>query len=402
MKWLQRSLAVLGILTLLLVLLAVSPYSYLIKGIRLTYLIGEKSANYLDWTNFDTREIHRDSSIRWEIPMSDNRMQTPLTKSLETMLEQTKSGSFLVFRNDSLVCERYMGALASNSDKPAMQLTNSFSMAKTITCLLMQKAIQEKIIPSWDEPVRKYLDWVGVLDKWGNPSIQTNPSWEQWADELTLRHLVTMTAGLDWDESYVSPFGITAKIYYGSDAEKTMKTIPVIREPGTHYQYQSGATQLLGLVLMKATGKSMSALMEDWIWKPLGMESDAKWQLDRAEGKELNYCCFDATARDFGRLGLLVLHHGKGIIDSAFLAKAQQPFKSPNYGHSFWLGEVDGIKFSYFQGLNGQYICLLPQYNMVVVRTGHGVFKGDSFPVFECVKTYVRESVKLFALPTSN
>jgi CubicO group peptidase (beta-lactamase class C family) len=397
MKLVQRILAVLGILAIAIGILAVSPYSYLIKGIRLTYLIGEKSANYLDWMDFDSRDVHNDTSTIWELAMAENRQTVPLNQRLESMLTETQSGSFLVFRNDTLVCERYLGALAASSETPEYQLSNSFSMAKTITCLLVQKAIQEKIIPSWDEPVRNYLDWVGVLDQSGNPSIQTNPKWESWADSLTLRHLVTMTAGLDWDESYVSPFGITAKIYYGSDAEKTMKTIPVIRKPGTHYQYQSGATQLLGLALSKATGKTISALTEEWLWKPLGMESSAKWQLDRANGKELNYCCFDATARDFGRLGLMVMHHGKSIIDSAFLAQAQQPYKSPNYGHSFWLGEVDGIKFSYYQGLNGQYICLLPQYNMVVVRTGHGVKKGNSFPVFDCVKTYVKEAVALFA-----
>ncbi len=397
MKLVQRILAVLGILAIAIGILAVSPYSYLIKGIRLTYLIGEKSANYLDWMDFDSRDVHNDTNKIWELAMAENRQTVPLNQRLESMLTETQSGAFLVFRNDTLVCERYLGALAASSETPEYQLSNSFSMAKTITCLLVQKAIQEKIIPSWDEPVRNYLDWVGVLDQSGNPSIQTNPKWESWADSLTLRHLVTMTAGLDWDESYVSPFGITAKIYYGSDAEKTMKTIPVIRKPGTHYQYQSGATQLLGLALSKATGKTISALTEEWLWKPLGMESSAKWQLDRANGKELNYCCFDATARDFGRLGLMVMHHGKSIIDSAFLAQAQQPYKSPNYGHSFWLGEVDGIKFSYYQGLNGQYICLLPQYNMVVVRTGHGVKKGNSFPVFDCVKTYVKEAVALFA-----
>ena len=104
MKWLQRILAVLGILALLLGLLAVSPYSYLIKGVRMTYLIGEKSANYLDWMKFDTRDIHRDSAKTWQIPLAENRMQVPLTKSLESMLEKTKSGSYLVFRNDSLVC----------------------------------------------------------------------------------------------------------------------------------------------------------------------------------------------------------------------------------------------------------------------------------------------------------
>jgi hypothetical protein len=102
----------------------------------------------------------------------------------------------------------------------------------------------------------------------------------------------------------------------------------------------------------------------------------------------------------------MVMHHGDGMIDSGFLAMAQRPFvsanhpeapRSLNYGHSFWLGEVDGVKFSYFQGLKGQYIVLIPSRGMVVVRTGNGIERNaDGGKVYACVKTYVSEAMKLF------
>lgn len=406
MKLLQRTLATFAVIFLLMGLVYISPYQYLIKGVKLTYLKGEKSANYLDWKYFDLHAIANDSNHIQELAVAENRFEVPLSKNVMAMLEKTHSGSFLVFRNDSLICERYMGALLEEASvdaegKAAQELagkmrTNSFSMAKTITFLIAQKAIQNGLIPSWDVPVRKYLPWVGVLDVKGNPAIQTNPQWELYAEKLTLRHLITMTAGLEWDESYVSPFGVTAKAYYGKDVESTMKRIPVVREPGTHFQYQSGATQLVGLVLIQATGKSMAELASEYLWKPLGMESPASWQLDRENGKELSYCCVDAIARDFGRLGLMVLHHGKGVIDSAFLMEAQKPFKADHYGHSFWIGEESGTKFTFFHGLNGQFIIIIPSQNMVVVRTGHGVSRSNEDPIFDCVRTYVKESVAMF------
>ena len=405
MKLLQRTLAVFSVVLLLVGLVYISPYQYLIKGVRLTYLKGEKSANYLDWKYFDLHGIANDSQHITPILMAENRFDVPLSEPLMKVLEQTHSGSFLVFRNDSLICERYMGALLEEAggaegkegqEMAAKMRSNSFSMAKTITYLIAQKAIQNGLIPSWDVPVRKYLPWVGMLDESGNPAAQTNPQWELYAEKLTLRHLITMTAGLEWDESYVSPFGITAKAYYGTDVESTMKRIPIVREPGTHYQYQSGATQLMGLVLIKATGKPLAELASEFLWKPLGMEMPASWQLDRENGKELSYCCVDAVARDFGRLGLMVLHNGKGVIDSAALVEAQKPFKADHYGHAFWIGEEAGIKFTYFNGLNGQYICMIPAYNMVIIRTGHGVLKGDKGPVFECIRTYVKEAVAQF------
>ena len=404
MKAFQRFLLVLGIAAVLLGVVWLSPYGYLIKGVKLTYLIGEKSANYLDYKGFETREVANDPSRVSQMVISQDAQSVELSAKLSEMLQRTKSGSYLVFRNDTLVCERYFEPVADSI------ITNSFSMAKTITCLMFQKAIEEGKVASWDEPVRKYLPWVGKASVEKGEAVNgvSPEQMEANAQALTLRHLITMSAGLLWNESYQSPLGITAKAYYGSDIEGTMREIPVVVKPGTQFEYQSGATQLLGLILEQVTGKHLAELASDWLWKPLGMEAPALWSLDKAEGRELNFCCFNARARDFGRLGLFVMHNGRSMegnqqVDSSFLSMARTPFASngkvltPYYGHSFWIGSVDGIDFQYFQGMKGQYIVLIPSKNMVVVRTGHGTVKAaDGGKVYDCVKTYVREAVQLF------
>lgn len=399
MKAFQRFLLVLGITAVLVGVVWLSPYGYLIKGLRMTYLIGEKSANYLDYKGFDKREVANDPERVSVLAVTEDAGTVELSSALREMLKRTNSGSFLVFRNDSLVCERYFEPVADTV------MTNSFSMAKTITCLLFQRAIEEGKIASWDEPVRKFLPWVGkaAVEKGEAVDGVSPDQMEANAAALTLRHLITMSAGLQWNESYQSPFGITAKAYYGSDIEATMREVLVVVMPGTQFEYQSGSTQLLGLVLEQVTGKHLSDLASDWLWKPLGMEAPAYWSLDKANGRELNFCCVNARSRDFGRLGLMVLHNGKGLVDSGFLAMARKPFEMggktlvPFYGHSFWLGSVDGVDFQFFNGLKGQYIVVIPSKNMVVVRTGHGVVKpADGGRIFDCVKLYVGEAVRMF------
>lgn len=383
MKKYKTLLIAIFCLVFLSVIVYLSPYKYLVKGISLTYLKGEKSANYLDWKDFDLRKIQNNPDKIYYLPSKTYAKTNGLDKKLLDMLTNTNSGSYIVIKNDTIVSEHYFNGISDSSQ------TNSFSMAKTITTLLVQKAIQDKIIASWDDKVIDYLPWLTG----------------EFAKDVTLRHLSTMTAGLDWDESYVSPFGVTAKAYYSNDVEGVLKQVAVTKKPDENFQYQSGATQLLGFVLKKAldkTGKykSVSEFAQVNLWNKIGAEYPAFWSLDADNGKELTYCCFDATARDFAKLGQLVLHHGKSawgesIIDSAFLEMAQQPYKSANYGHSFWIGEVDGIKFPYFQGLKGQYIAIVKNENAVIVRTGNGIDKSHGGPVFDCIKTYVSEGLKL-------
>jgi CubicO group peptidase (beta-lactamase class C family) len=398
-----------------------SPYKYLIKGIKLTYLQGTNSAHFTDWYGFDTRVIPNGSKVSTLPKSFDSRI--PLSDTLRNMLEETESGSYLVFRNDTLVYEEYFNGFTDTHH------LNSFSMAKTFTTLLVQKAIEIGYIPSWDVPVKKYLPWL------------SGP----FSDSVTLRHLSTMTAGLDWNENYVSPFSITARAYYTDDIEGVMRGLGIINKPGEKWQYQSGSTQLLTFVLREAlrtpaairtpierdtsfkttvrinelknevrssqnsnnqgTLKSYNSVSEfasEHFWGPLGMEAPALWSLDRKTGNELGFCCLNAVSRDFGRLGLWVLNHGKwgdATIDSAFLNLAAKPYKDNRYGHSFWISNETPVPFHYFQGLNGQYICIIPSYNMVVVRTGKHIkrMEGDNF-IFTCVRTYVSEAVRLFGV----
>jgi len=399
--------------------LSISPYKYLIKGIKLTYLQGTNSAHFTDWYGFDTRLIPNGSQVSDLYKVSDKNIQ--LSDTLRSVLEETESGSYLVFRNDTLVYEEYFNGFTDT------HRLNSFSMAKTVTTLMVQKAIELGYIQSWDEKVKSYLPWL------------TGP----FAEEVTLRNLSTMTAGLDWNENYISPFSITAQAYYSDDVEGIMRGLGIVEKPGEKWQYQSGSTQLLTFVLREALRSpkikvnkpiemdssfkttvqlnqlkneinsseiseyrdlkkynSVSEFASEQIWIPLGMEAPALWSLDRETGSELGFCCLNAVSRDFGRLGLWVLNHGKWAnarIDSSFLELASKGFKDKRYGHSFWVSSETPIPFYYFQGLNGQYICMIPSQNMVVVRTGKHIkrMENDNL-IFTCVKTYVSEAVRLF------
>lgn len=353
--------------------LYISPYRYLLRGIRLTYLQGRTSANLFDKTDFSLRPV-KSGAAQLPLPQAADFNKTTWSSALKTMLEQTGSASFLVLRNDSIVTEQYFG---ENTDTTC---TNAFSMTKSIVTMLVQLAIQEGKIKSWEDKVITYLPWL------------KGP----YASELTLRHLSTMTAGISWDESYHDPFGITAKAYYGDDIDGLMKTVEVIRKPGEKYHYQSGSTQLLAMALRQATGKSPSGYASDVLWSELGTEHEAFWHLDDDNGNELCYCCFNAITRDYGRIGVMLRRNGMGIIDSGFLKMATLPYRADHYGHSFWLGRVDGEPYFFMHGMQGQFIAVIPSKNMVVVRTGAGDQKGST-PVPDCIQTYVAESVKLFA-----
>lgn len=323
---------------------------FLIKGLWAAYLHGNTSATIGDAQFFDTRTVKAGTASSW--PVSSAISEWRLTDELRTSLEETRTVAFLMAQGGEIVYEEYWDGYSASSR------SNSFSMAKSITTMLVQCAIQDGSIPSWDTKVKEYL-----------PGLKG-----EFADDLTLRHLSTMTAGLDFNEHYSNPFDITAKLYYGPDAEQLMlEKVPVITKPGT-YEYQSGATQLLGLAVMKATGRPLAEYASEKLWKPLGAEHDAEWHVD-GKGTELAFCCFNTNARDFARFGQMLLNHGKlngvQILDSSFVALASQPYAVPYYGHSFWIYDDEGTHVFYQRGILGQYIIVIPEFDLVVVRLGH-------------------------------
>lgn len=326
---------------------------FLLKGVWAAYLHGNSSATIGDAQFFDTRTVEMGEVIPWKIAAEYNQIQ--LTERLRTSLEETRSVAFLIAQSGEIIREEYWDDYSESSR------SNSFSMAKTITTMLVQCAIQDGYMESWDQQVKDFL-----------PELKG-----EYADELTLRHLCTMTAGLDFNEHYTNPFDITARLYYGEDVEKLMlDEVPVVKKPGIDaFEYQSGATQLLGLSLMRATGKSEAEYASEKLWKPLGAKYPAEWHLDTEDGKELSFCCFNSNARDFARFGQMMLQHGnfngQQILDSAFVDTATVPFAVPFYGHSFWMTDDYGTHIYYQRGILGQYIIVIPEYDVVVVRLGH-------------------------------
>ena len=209
-----------------------------------------------------------------------------------------------------------------------------------------------------------------------------------------------MSSGRDWQEEYYSPFSVTASAYFIDDISSIILNQKVIEEPGKKYKYLSGATQLLGMVIIKATGKSLSDYLYESIWNPIGMEQDALWQIDsKSNGIEKAFCCIASNARDFAKFGKLYKDYGKWnnktIIDSSYVVKSITPrFKeSPEYGYGFWLGKWNEDKVFWMQGHLGQYVFVIPEENVIVVRLGHLKGESDETDYF----TYLDEAFKVLS-----
>lgn len=327
-------------------------YDYLFRGIRQTYLRGETGSNINDEKYFDSNVITKGNPVPWQKDSLYNKISLP--KDLVQELKNSNSASFLVVKNGKLVHEEYWDGYNQNSK------TNSFSIAKGVTVMLLGKAIEENKIESLHQ---KYSDFFG---NYANVEFGKN---------LTLGELASMEAGLNWNEDYKSPFLPNAKAYYGKSLEEAVFLRDFKNEPGKKFEYQSGATQLLGFALRKSMQKTLAAYASEKFWKPLGMEQNAAWTTDDF-GMEKAFCCIHSTSRDFAKLGQLFLNDGKfgdmQILDASFVEKMRTPTKLSNgiYGMGLWINNDSALKHYYFQGLYGQYIIIVPEKNMVIVRTG--------------------------------
>lgn len=318
------------------------------------YKMKRTKADITDYKYFENIEISKSSSPQpWPIHKNYNLIQE--TKNLKKTHDKLGTIAYLIIKNDSIWHEKYYKNYNQNS------YSNSFSMAKSIVSATMGKAIKDGYFKSIDDKVGFYIKGYS----------------EGFAAKLTIGDLSSMSSGLDWDESYTNIFGVTAKSYITSELNELIKSRSIIEEPGKNFKYYSASTQLLAMSIEKATENKISNLVQDWFVEPLGFENNALWQIDGVKNKSIKaYCCFNSNARDFARFGKLYKDFGKWngiqILDSSFVVKSIKPRfeKSPEYGYGFWLGKINENNFFAMRGILGQYVIILPEKNIIIVRLG--------------------------------
>lgn len=350
----------LAIIVSLNLFILLSGRFYLYKGIYFTYLSGETSPTIYDKDKFHFSTLPKPEGPQpWAIHPLHNKKEMPA--KYEQYLQSLETRSFLVFKNDSLIFEKYWG------DHKQSTVSNSFSAAKTVVSILIGIAADEGHIKSLDDPVADYL-----------PEFSGNGK-----EKITIRHLLMMASGLDWEESSSDPLSENAESYYGSDLWGLVHRQQVERAPGELFFYQSGNSQLLGFIIEKATGMDLTAYADEKLWQPLGAESDAFWSLDKKDGDEKAFCCLYSTSRDFARIGSLFAHGGKWkgrqIIPEWYFKEmianprldTEEGVPNTRYGLHVWTFNGLGYPVIYCRGIHGQYIISMPDQGIVIVRTGN-------------------------------
>lgn len=340
------------------------------------------TANIDDYEIFENRTVAASNPQPWE--KSSQYNQYGMGQTYQEELEKYETTAFLVVKDTALFYEKYY------LDYDENQISNSFSAAKSIVSLLVGIAIEEGKIESVFQPVSDFLESFREGEK----------------SKIIIKNLLTMSSGIDWNEAYMSPFSKTTEAYYGNNLRKLVDELEASDERAQEFAYKSINTQILAEVLEIATGQSISDYATNRLWRKIGAEQDALWSLDKAGGMEKAFCCFNSTARDFARIGQLVLNKGKWngeqVVPADYIEMATMPaqlIKSgkriPHYGYQWWILNYKGKQIPYARGILGQYIFVLKDKNAVVVRLGKSRSKlyKDEHP--QDVYSYVEAAYEL-------
>jgi CubicO group peptidase (beta-lactamase class C family) len=345
---------------------------YLYKGLAYTYFSGRTGPSIYELDYFPHTKIAKsDNPENWKLSADYNTQKIPA--DYRKWMEDLGTKAFLVFKGDEIVFESYWDGHTSET------VSNSFSAAKTVVALLIGIAQEEGFIKNLDEKVGVYI-----------PEFNSDGK-----EELSIRHLLMMSAGLDWEESGKNPLSENAESYYGTGLYNLVTSQKMIEKPGVRFNYQSGNSQLLGYIVEKATGRGLSEYAQEKIWKKIGASHDAYWSLDRKKGDEKAFCCLYSTARDFGLLGKLIKQKGQwkenSIIPKEYM---EEMFKNPvlktdegvpnlRYGLHIWTYLGHSSPVYYCRGILGQYVISIPGEDLVIVRLGDARMKEYEIPNYK-------------------
>lgn len=332
-------------------IICLSGYGYIFKAFAINLKKGPLTPSTDDEEKFPSRAVQNANPQAWEKSKDYNTRS--LSEVVLQELKKTRASSLVVVYDNQLMYEQYW------KDHSSSSLMNSFSMAKGILSVLVGCAIDDGYLESENQLISSFF-----------PQYRNN----HYGKFLTFRHLMTMQGGLDWEEEYHHPFAENSKQYFVDDLAEQAFGIKMKEMPGQKYEYQSISAQLLGLALKKAIGKDLALYLSEKLWKPMGMELPAKWSIDK-KGMEKAFCCIHASSRDFAKIGQLIMLEGswkgKQLISKEFCKKLLTPTKENEaFCFNVWADDESSLKYRFFYGFLGQFIIMVPEKNMVIVKTG--------------------------------
>jgi CubicO group peptidase (beta-lactamase class C family) len=382
-RWLRRSLITVASIVATVVLGVLAVYAWAWWSTDTSSI-----ARAMIWTEADVGDQFRFPAR--PIPAGQEPSPIPAGKALDLaapagaggdfdgFLRRTDTLAFLIVHHDRLVYERYLGG----SERSTLQ--TSFSVAKSFLSTLVGIAIDEGAIDSVDDPVTDYV-----------PELLKR---DQRFERITLRSLLTMSSGLRYVEqsSPIVPWGDDIDTYYGTDLrDLALSASQIEGPPGSAWLYNNYNPLLIGLVLERATGTSVSNFMATRLWQPLGAEVDATWSLDsEASGFEKMESGLNAAPVDYARFGLLFLHggewNGRRIVSEDWVrtATAADATSDPaGFYQRFWWIDSERPERFYALGNFGQYVYVAPDADAVIVRNGSdwGVDNDEWLATFRAI-----------------
>lgn len=333
--------------------------------------MGQKLESLLFWLQDEKeRRFPMMQAIFPSIPVSPGTKTAPFEKlkntkprwkdktTLTSYMHDNHVKGIIMIQDDKIRLETY----ADGIDKETVW--TSFSMAKSVSSILLGIALKEGAIESLDDELQNYIPELKGRDY----------------GKVTVRQLLTMTSGIAWNEDYGDPNSDVAQMYQSpcqnneSHILTYMKSLKFAYEPGTHWNYSTGETDLVGILIQKATGKPLADYLSEKIWEPWGMEHCAYWLADECSNLNIGGSGLSATLRDYARLGTLMLNDGKrgdkNLLSEEYLDNAtsllfETDDQGGGYGYLWWRfknGSYAAI------GIFGQMIYINPHKDLVIAQ----------------------------------